>query len=250
MPRSDVRAIAQPPEYSPSPTDGFYRVFSIFLSVPLSRLGAAPNAITVAWILVGLGGVAALLAGSWPVRVAGALLLQLSYLLDFVDGEVARLRRRLSLVGGFLDLAGHGLIKAALPLAVGASAAAVAGRPAWLAAGAVGSVALIVGDSLRFYAACTSADLGAGDLGHAPAPARRAGARHRPGRLVRALATLSFETPGLYATVLLAAVLDRLDLLAISWGLGAPLWMLARAVGYARRLAALAPASGRGPTAA
>jgi phosphatidylglycerophosphate synthase len=245
LPLPEVRAVAQPPEYSPSATDGFYRVFSIYLSLPLSRLGATPNAITAAWILIGLGGVAALLAESWAVRVGGALLLQLSYLLDFVDGEVARLRRRLSLVGGFLDLLGHGLIKAALPLATGAAAAALGGQPAWLLAGAVGSVALVVGDSLRFYAACTSADLGAGDLGHAPAPARRAGRRRGLARLVRGAASLSFETPGLYATVLLAALADRLDLLALYWGAGAPIWMLIRALGYCRRLAALGPGERR-----
>ena len=246
---SDVRAVAQPPEYSPSPTDGFYRIFSIYLSIPLSRLGATPTAVTGAGILIGLAGVGALLAESWAARVGGALLLQLSYLLDFVDGEVARLRRHLSLVGGFLDLLGHGLIKAALPLAAGAAATSLDGRPAWLAAGAVGSVALIVGDSLRFYAACTSADLGAGDLGHAPALARRAGRRRGFGRVVRGVVSLSFETPGLYATLLPATLVDRLDLLVLYWGVGAPIWMLVRARSYCRRLAALSPAAGERRTA-
>jgi phosphatidylglycerophosphate synthase len=162
--REELRRIAQPPEYSPSRTDRLYRPFSIYLSVPLARRGATPNGITVGWILIGLAGAACLLSSVWIVRVAGGLLLEFSYLLDFVDGEVARINRRSSTVGGFLDLMGHGLIKTTLPLAAGASAFAQTGSRFMLLAGAVAAVTIGVGDSLRFYAACTSGRLRTADL--------------------------------------------------------------------------------------
>ncbi len=237
----DLRRVAQPPEFSPGRLDGLYRAGSIFLSAPLARLGATPNGVTVAWILIGLGGVAALLSPLWTVRIAGGLLLQLSYLLDFVDGEVARLRRQSSPVGNFLDLVGHGLIKVSLPLGAGWAAAADRGGLAWLLAGGVGALAVGVGDSLRFYAAVTAGDLASGDLARVAT-----GARHRPGMFRRARAAFhfSFESPALYALALLGAAAGRLDAVVLYWALGGTVWFLVRAVRYSRRLpAAGAPAA-------
>jgi phosphatidylglycerophosphate synthase len=230
------RVIAQPPEYSPSPTDGVYRFFSIFLSVPLARLGATPNAITVGWAVVGMLGVACLLAETWTVRVLGALLLELSYLLDFVDGEVARLSDRRSRRGGFLDLLGHGVIKTSLPLGAGAAATALTGASSFLLAGAVGAIAVGVGDALRFYAAATSGDLAAGDLSHDVAPRPPRERRITAGRVVVTLFELSFESPGLFGLTLLVALADAWAAFALYLAVGGTVWFLLRAVRYARRL--------------
>jgi len=235
---ASLRGIAQPREYSPSRTDRPYRAVSIYLSAPLARAGATPNGITIAWIVVGLAGVAAFLADNRGAHVLGAILLQFSYLLDFVDGEVARLTDRRSLSGGFLDLLGHGVIKASLPLAVGAAAAWQTGQ-VWLAlAGGVAAVAIVVGDALRFYAACTIGELTGGDLGHTVVPLERRDPR-RPslGRLVGTAFDLSFESPGLYGLTLVAALFDRLDALVVYWAVGGVVWFGLRATIYCRRMA-------------
>jgi phosphatidylglycerophosphate synthase len=241
MPHASIaalRRIAQPREYSPSATDRPYRAVSIFVSLPLARAGATPNGITVAWILVGLAGVAAFLPEGWAVHVVGGVLLQLSYLLDFVDGEVARLSDRRSLTGGFLDLLGHGVIKASLPLAVGAAASWQTGSTALLLAGGIGSVVIVVGDTLRFYAACTVNELSGGDLGHTVVPRGRGG-RRRPTlwQLTAVAFDLSFESPGLYGLALAAALADRLDVLAVYWAVGGFAWFCRRATTYCRRMA-------------
>lgn len=236
-PISTLRSIAQPPEYSPSVTDRPYRAVSIYLSLPLARAGATPNGITTGWIVVGLAGVAAFLVQGYLAHVVGALLLQLSYLLDFVDGEVARLTGRRSLTGGFLDLLGHGLIKASLPMAVGAAAGWHTGQGVLLLAGGIGAVAIVVGDTLRFYAACTVNELAGGDLGHTVVP-RVPGARRLS--LSRVIATgfdLSFESPGLFGLALVAALADRLDLLVLYWAAGGSVWFWRRATTYCRRMA-------------
>lgn len=233
-----LRSIAQPPEYSPSLTDRPYRLVSIFLSVPLARAGATPNGITIGWIIIGLAGVSAFLVENWAAHVVGGLLLQLSYLLDFVDGEVARLTDRRSMVGGFLDLLGHGVVKASLPLAVGAAAGWPSGHTWLLLAGGIAAVVIVVGDTLRFYAACTINELSGGDLGHTVVP-------HEPGRErritpARMLATafdLSFESPGLYGLALLAALAGRLDVLTVYWAVGGLVWFWRRAATYCRRMA-------------
>lgn len=234
---AELRTIAQPREYSLSPTDRAYRLLSIYLSLPLARVGATPNGITVAWIVIGLGGVAGLLSDSWAVRVFAALLLQLSYLLDFVDGEVARLNDRRSVVGGFLDLLGHGVIKAGLPLAVGAAAAWQTGH-AWLAvAGGVASIVIVVGDALRFYAACTVNDLKGGDLGHTVVPLAPGGGRRvTPGKLALVAFEMSFDSPGLYALALLAALAGRFDVLAAYWAIGGAAWFWRRTLTYCGRM--------------
>jgi phosphatidylglycerophosphate synthase len=233
-----MRSIAQPPQYSPSLTDRPYRLVSIFLSLPLARAGATPNGITIAWILVGLAGVAAFLTESWAVHVAGGLLLQLSYLLDFVDGEVARLTDRRSMVGGFLDLLGHGVLKASLPLAAGAAAAWSMGQTWWMLAGGAAAVVIVVGDTLRFYAACTINELSGGDLGHTVVPLEPGRQRRATlGKVVGTAFDLTFESPGLYGLALLAAVADRLDVLTVYWALGGLVWFSRRAVTYCRRMA-------------
>lgn len=235
---AELRRIAQPREYSPSATDRPYRAVSIFLSLPLARAGATPNGITVAWILVGLAGVSAFLVDSWTAHVVGGVLLQLSYLLDFVDGEVARLTDRRSLTGGFLDLLGHGVIKASLPLAAGAAACWQTGSTLLAVAGGVAAVVIVVGDTLRFYAACTINELSGGDLGHTVVPGERGG-QHRPTllRLAGVAFDLSFESPGLYGLALAAALADRLDVLTVYWAIGGFVWFCRRATTYCRRMA-------------
>jgi len=234
----ELRRIAQPPEYSPSRVDHLYRPFSIYLSIPLARRGATPNGITVGWILIGLCGAVCLVSSLWIVRIAGALLLEFSYLLDFVDGEVARLNKRSSTVGTFLDLMGHGLIKTALPLAAGASAFMQTGSHFMLLAGAVGAVTIGVGDALRFHAACASGRLGAADLDRV-AHAHRSLRELPLARLAGNLFEHGFESPGLFGLALLAALSDRLALLTIYWMIAGPIWMCLRAIDYSRRLRVL-----------
>ncbi len=88
--------------------DGFYSTFVVRrASKPLTRLalrlGLSPNTITVISFLVGLAAALAFATGSWPWIVVGALLLQVSLVIDCVDGEVARASRRFSSLGAWLD---------------------------------------------------------------------------------------------------------------------------------------------------
>lgn len=88
--------------------DGFYSTFVVRkLSKPLTRLalriGWSPNAITLLSFSIGIAAAGAFALGSRWALVAGALLLQLSLVVDCVDGEVARATRRFSALGAWLD---------------------------------------------------------------------------------------------------------------------------------------------------
>lgn len=85
-----------------------------FMILPLVRWHVSPNAVTVVSILVGL--VSAFLfldSGYWPTVIA-ALLLQLSAVIDCMDGDIARLPFRESTLGKWLDLAGDNVVHVAL----------------------------------------------------------------------------------------------------------------------------------------
>lgn len=88
--------------------DGFYSTFVVRkASKPLTRialrLGWSPNAITLLSFMIGIAAAAAFALGDRWALVLGALLLQLSLVVDCVDGEVARATRRFSALGAWLD---------------------------------------------------------------------------------------------------------------------------------------------------
>ncbi|MBK9738008.1 MAG: CDP-alcohol phosphatidyltransferase family protein [Actinobacteria bacterium] len=88
--------------------DGFYSTFVVRkASKPLTRLalrlGWSPNAITVLSFAIGIGAAGAFALGSRWALVLGAVLLQLSLVVDCVDGEVARATRTFSALGAWLD---------------------------------------------------------------------------------------------------------------------------------------------------
>ena len=120
--------------------DGFV---ATFLSRPLSRLmtptalrlGLTPNQVTVASVVVGLGAAALFAVGRPAALVAGAVLLQLSLVLDCVDGDVARYTRRFSPLGAWLDASTDRLKEFACY--AGLAWGADAGRTGWVLAAAM-----------------------------------------------------------------------------------------------------------------
>ena len=103
----------------------------LLLHTPLSA-----NQVTVLAILIGIAG-ALLLAWSdfWPL-VIGLVLLQLSFVLDYSDGEIARYQavqrgRTTGAGGAYLDWIGHYYVPATMTAALAYGAFVVSGRD-WL----------------------------------------------------------------------------------------------------------------------
>lgn len=94
---------------------------SPYFTVLCLRLGLAPDQVTLARFGLGSLGAAALLAplGAWSL--VGVVALQVAYVLDFSDGQVARITGRSSAAGSYLDWLTHFYIPVgtALALAVG-----------------------------------------------------------------------------------------------------------------------------------
>ncbi|GAA4205786.1 hypothetical protein GCM10022252_66880 [Streptosporangium oxazolinicum] len=88
--------------------DGFFATYAVsswsrHLVKPAARLGLTPNAVT--GISVGLAALAAVWfsVGTRSGMVTGAVLLYLSFVLDCVDGQLARYTRAFSPLGAWLD---------------------------------------------------------------------------------------------------------------------------------------------------
>ncbi len=111
----------------------------------VSPWGFGANAMTIcAWLFALTSAAAFAIGGVWS-WIVGAVLLQVFYLLDHVDGQLARLRRTESLDGVSLDYLMHHLVNLAVPLGIGQGLFAATLEPWWLLAGTVWGMALLVG---------------------------------------------------------------------------------------------------------
>lgn len=116
--------------------DGFYSTFVVRrLSKPLTRLalrlGIAPNSVTLVSFAIGLLAAFAFALGERWALVFGAILLQVSLVVDCVDGEVARATRRFTAVGAWLDASTDRVKEFVAYAGLAAGAAAVHGTNLW-----------------------------------------------------------------------------------------------------------------------
>lgn len=113
------------------------------------------HAVTLVALLVALAAAAAFARGTTGGWMLGAILLQVWYLLDHVDGQVARWRRTESLDGVALDYLMHHLVNLFVPLGMGLGVAVRTLQPEWGIAGLAWSAGLLtIGllDDVRYKA--------------------------------------------------------------------------------------------------
>ena len=130
----------------------FNRKLSGVLTPLFLRLGLSANAVTLLSVVIGLVAAVSFSLGSYAAGVVGALLLQLSAVIDCCDGEVARLTFTESPFGDRLDIVGDNIVHAAifggiawsvylqstgaawpwLPLALGGAAIVANGLALWM----------------------------------------------------------------------------------------------------------------------
>lgn len=144
-PVAELRPIAQSAKTDQRLTYRAFRAVSIRLTWALLHTDVTANQVTVVSLLVaGVGLVLAGVDAPW-VALAGLALLLAYHLLDRVDGEVARCRQHFSMVGVYLDNAGHYVTAAGVLVAGAFRLAAGSSEPRWvLLLGAVGGLAAVM----------------------------------------------------------------------------------------------------------
>lgn len=209
--------------------------------VPLARTRVTPNQITLVTLAVFAAGAAMLVAGpGWGWLIAAAAVIELSYVLDCVDGQLARLKGTSSPVGAHLDFLMDELKAFLLVAAVAARLWRATHADRWLLEGLAALVAVAAAISLTTfmrrpeYAAATGARAGhgAGDYGEgfdaAPAPGRRS-----PLALVETIGRFIIHYP---SYILFVALANRIDLFLHAYAVVNAAYAARALLGIARRL--------------
>jgi phosphatidylglycerophosphate synthase len=84
-------------------TTFFVSTWSPYVTKAAARLGLGPTAVTMISVAFAVAAAVLFGAGGRPALVAGAVLLYLGFVLDCVDGQLARYTRHFSAWGGWLD---------------------------------------------------------------------------------------------------------------------------------------------------
>ena len=192
------------------------RPLAAVVIVPLARTAITPNQITLATLPVFLAG-AALIAfrPGWGALLGGVGILELSYVLDCADGQLARLKGTSSPVGAHLDFLMDELKAFVLVAAVSVRLWWPAHDGRWLLEGLGALVAVAAAISLTTftrraeYATATGAVVGrgAGDYGEGFAGA--APAKRSPLALVEALGRFVVHYP---SYIVYVAIANRIDI--------------------------------------
>jgi CDP-alcohol phosphatidyltransferase-like enzyme len=85
----------------------FTRRISIYVTLLLSHTSVTPNQLTFSSILIGITAGLLWTVGSHLCFIIGGILFQVMYLLDCVDGELARYKNMSSPKGAYVDFVGH-----------------------------------------------------------------------------------------------------------------------------------------------
>jgi len=106
----ELRKICQPPAKDWPWHEKLTRPISIYITKIFLYLPLSPNKITLIWGMLGLGAAFLLSFGYYWYTIIAVVLLLFSWILDCVDGEVARYRKQTSECGAYLDILVHCLV--------------------------------------------------------------------------------------------------------------------------------------------
>jgi len=203
------------------------RPLAALVLVPLASTRVTPNQVTLGTLVVFVAAAAVMaLDGRWSGLLVGVGLLELAYVFDCVDGQLARLRGTSSAVGAHLDFLMDELKAFLLVAAVGVRLWRADRQATWLLEALLALVAVASAISLTTflrrpeYAAATGARVGhgRGDYGEGftaetavetPAPGGVRARSLSPRRLIEAAGSFVVHYPSYLVFV---AIFDRMDL--------------------------------------
>ncbi len=147
---SEVRKVARP---NPYPWHFWSAKFSTYTSIAFLKLGVTPNQITVAWFLLGIISSFFLWPGSLLFGIIFVVLYNLTWHLDFVDGDMARIishvcpKYKQNVMGAWLDKFAYSTHKSFVLLGLGVGVFSLTGS-IWALVAGFSAAYLLVWDNL------------------------------------------------------------------------------------------------------
>jgi len=86
------------------------RKLSIWFTYIIRNSRITPNQVTALWVILGIAGTCLLIPNNYSISVMAIIFLYISWILDDVDGDLARYKKQFSIEGNFIDMLGHQLI--------------------------------------------------------------------------------------------------------------------------------------------
>jgi len=93
--------------------------FVLPFTKPLLRIGFQAEGVCFLWIILGIFAGVLYGFGNYFLGILALLLYHISWILDGVDGAIARYRKRPTIRGVYLDLIGHTIVKSVILLGMG-----------------------------------------------------------------------------------------------------------------------------------
>lgn len=117
-------------------TNFLYYPLSIRLVYLIRQTRISPNALTISSLIVALFGCSLFATGTRSNELWGLLLVQISYVVDCADGQLARFKKQFSPVGGWIDQVADRVKEFAIYLSLAVGYARVHGsvEGVWIAA--------------------------------------------------------------------------------------------------------------------
>lgn len=115
---SELRATCQAGKRADPPWYTVHRKISIYITWVFLWAKVPPTLVSLLMMGLGLGGATLLISSIWHWNLLGFVLLYGSFLLDKVDGEIARYRHKQTVRGIFLDRLHHRFVEPCLYVAV------------------------------------------------------------------------------------------------------------------------------------
>jgi len=136
----DVDLGAENPVIRPDSIFPFSRMGGYYLSLVVVRLPVTANQVTTFSMIVGLSGAALFLKAAVYWNILATVLLVFSYMLDYSDGVVARLKNQSSSFGAAYDDFVDWIIDTAVFVGLGFGVAASKGNDVWMWLGLIAAI--------------------------------------------------------------------------------------------------------------
>lgn len=120
------------------------RPLALRITWVLAPTGISAHAMTFLALLTAMGAAAAFAIGTTSSWLAAAVALQFWYLLDHVDGQLARYSRKETLDGAALDYLMHHVVNLLVPLGLGWGLFRQSGSEYWMLVGVMAAVGLLL----------------------------------------------------------------------------------------------------------